>query len=143
MSAAAAIGGGALVGSQPTQGNQFAAIETADFIRILVSEMANQDPFNPQDSAALLEQLSSIRNIESQLVLQDKLETLVLQNQISVAGNLIGRMVTGLDANNDTVQGMVQAVRVQGGRAILELDGGASLPMDRVTRIDAVGPVDG
>ena len=140
---AAAIGGASLVGSQSTANNQFAAIETEDFIRVLVSEMANQDPFDPQDSAALLEQLSSIRNIESQLVLQDKLETLVLQNQISVAGNLIGRLVTGLDANNDNVQGLVQSVRVQDGRAILELDSGASLPMDRVTRIDAVEPVDG
>ena len=137
---AATIGGASLVGSQQMRGNQFAGIETEDFIRVLISELANQDPFDPQDSAALLEQLSSIRNIESQLVLQEKLETLVLQNQVFVAGNLIGRMVTGLDDRNDMVKGLVQSVRVQDGRSVLELDSGASLEMDRVTRIDAVEP---
>lgn len=134
---AGAIGGAASV-TQSAGANRFAEIQTDDFIRVLISEMANQDPFEPQDSAALLEQLSSLRNIESQLVLQDKLEELVLQNQVTNAGSLIGRLVSGLDADNNAVNGIVTSVRVQNGKAILELDSGGALPIDRVTRIDAV-----
>ena len=133
---AAAIGGAAQAVS-PGNANRFAEMQTEDFIRVLLSEMTNQDPFNPQDSAALLEQLSSLRNIESQLVLQQKLEALVLQNQVTTAGGLIGRRVYGVDANHGDVLGIVTSVRIQDGKAILELDSGQSLPMDRVTRIEA------
>lgn len=128
--------GGATLGSGAAAPNRFAELQSDDFVRVMIEELSHQDPFNPQDSAALLEQLSSLRNIESQFSLQEKLESLVLQNQISAAGGLIGRMVTGLDANNNAVQGMVTSVRVQDGQAILELDSGGALPMDRVTRID-------
>ena len=116
--------------------NRFAELESADFMKVLISELSNQDPFNPQDSAALLEQLSSLRNIESQLVLQERLEDLVLQNQITLAGGLIGRIVSGLDPNNDSVEGIVTAVRVRDGKALLELDNGAVLPVDRVMRVE-------
>lgn len=115
----------------------FGSIKTEDFIKILVSELSNQDPFKPQDSGALLEQLSSLRNIESQIDLQKQLESLVLQNQVSSASGLIGRMVTGLDDNNDEIQGVVSSVRVQDGKAVLELNNGKLLSMERVTEIAA------
>jgi flagellar basal-body rod modification protein FlgD len=134
---AAAIGGAAVAATPATSPSRFADIQTDDFIRVLISELANQDPFDPQDSSALLEQLSSLRNIESQLVLQGQIESLVLQNQISLAGTLIGRIVSGLDQNNDSVSGQVTSVRVQNGKAILELEDGQMLAMDHVTRIEA------
>ena len=134
---AAAIGGAAGAATGATNPSRFAEMQTDDFIRVLVSELVNQDPFDPQDSAALLEQLSSLRNIESQLVLQGQFESLVLQNQVSLAGTLIGRLVSGLDQNNDSVSGQVTSVRVQNGKAILELEDGRTLPMDHVTRIEA------
>ena len=134
--------GGAVAGTGGAEQNGFAHIKTADFIKVLISELANQDPFEPQDSAALLEQLSSLRNIESQLSLQEKLEALVLQNQIASAGGLIGRMVSGLDGANDQVEGVVTSVRVAGGNVILELEDGSALPMDRLTRIESSGMVE-
>lgn len=134
---AGAISGAAPV-TQSANANRFAEIQTADFIKVLVSEMANQDPFEPQDSSALLEQLSSLRNIESQLVLQDKLEELILQNQVTNASGLIGRHVSGLDVDNNIVSGIVTSILVQNGKAVLELNSGGALPIDRVNRIDAV-----
>ena len=131
---AGAITGASSVGGAAAAGG-FGDLKSGDFIRVLLTELSNQDPFAPQDSGALLEQLSSLRNIESQLSLQEKLEDLVLQNQISSAGGLIGKEVTGLGENNTQTKGLVTSVRVQDGEAILELDTGRSLPMNRVTRI--------
>ena len=64
-----------------------------------------------------------------------KLQKLVLQNQVATAGGLIGKSVEGKDDSNNSVDGLVTAVRVQDGQAVLELDNGKSLSMDRVTRI--------
>ena len=56
--------------------NGFNALSSEDFIKIIFTELANQDPFQPNDSSALLEQLNSIRSIESDTKLIDKLEDL-------------------------------------------------------------------
>lgn len=133
MSAGAITGAAGLGGGSGGQG--FAGIKSTDFIRIMITELTRQDPFSPQDTAKLLEQLSSIRNIESQLGLEQQISSLVLQNQIAGAGNLIGKLVAGLDAANQKVVGLVTSVRVQDGKAVLELDTGASLEMARVTQI--------
>ena len=59
----------------------------------------------------------------------------MLQNQIASAGGLIGKFVTGLDGLNDSVDGLVTAVRVEGDDVFLELDTGKKLSVDRVTQI--------
>lgn len=115
--------------------NRFAEMSSEQFIRVLITELTNQDPFQPNDSTAILEQLSSLRNIESQLKLQQKLESMVLQNGVTQAGALIGKMVEGLDSNNNTVTGLVTSVRVVNGKAELELDNAKTLPIDRLLRI--------
>jgi len=129
---AGAIGGLSASGSSS---NAFSNIKSEDFIKILISELANQDPLDPQDSSALLEQLSSLRNIESQLSLQDQLEGLVNQNQLAMAGGMIGKLVSGRDSFNSEVSGIVTAIRVEDGKAILELDSARTLPIANVLRI--------
>lgn len=131
---AGAIGGASSLTSASSSG-AFGELDSGEFIKILLSELTNQDPFEPQDSSAMLEQLSTLRNIESQLSLQDQLHDLVLQNQVSSAGGLIGKSVTGLDDNNFSIEGLVTSVRVQDGKAFLELDTGHTVSIDRVTRI--------
>lgn len=113
----------------------FAALNSEEFIRVLMSELSNQDPFKPQDSGALLEQLSSLRNIESQLQLQKSMESLILQNGLSSASGLIGKDVVGLDKNNDEISGTVQSVRVENGKAVLELNNGKLLAVENVRHI--------
>lgn len=115
--------------------NSFASLTSDEFVKVMLSELSNQDPFKPQDSAALMEQFSSLRNIESQLQLQTQLQNLVLQNQISTAGGMIGKLVLGLDDSNQQVLGLVSSVRVASGKVLLELDSGKELAMDRVTQI--------
>lgn len=129
---------GAIAGSSSTttQGaGAFGKLKSEDFLKVMMTELQHQDPFQPQDSSKLLEQFSSLRNIESQLDLQQQLGNLVLQNQVSAAGGLINKIVTGLDASNDKVQGLVTGVRIQDGNVMLDLDSGKTLAMSRVTQI--------
>ncbi|MHC5005226.1 MAG: flagellar hook capping FlgD N-terminal domain-containing protein [Planctomycetota bacterium] len=116
--------------------NRFNEMSSEDFIRIMFTELSNQDPFQPNDSAALLEQLNSIRSIESDLTLVDKLESLVSENQLASAANLIGKTVSGLTADNERVTGRVVSVSRQGDDVHLELDSGFRLALDSVETID-------
>ena len=137
MSAASAVGGNAVstLEGVAKKSNGFSDISSEDFVKILVTELTQQDPLSPNDTQAVLEQLSSLRNIESQVDLQDKLEALVSQNQVAQASGMIGKVVEGLDGNDQKVGGQVVSVRVVDGAAVLELDTGKTLPMNRVTTI--------
>lgn len=122
-------------GATSTQENGFASISSEEFVKILVEELQNQDPFNPQDTTALLEQLSSLRNIESDTLLGDRIEEMVRQNQVSSAGNLIGKVVAGIDTLNANTSGLVTSVRVTSEGVFLELDSGRSMHVDQVQQI--------
>ncbi len=113
----------------------FAELSSEEFIKVLVTELQNQDPLDPQDTTALLEQLSSLRNIESQTSLQDELADLVKQNQVSAAGNMIGKVVQGIDTTNTNATGIVTSVRVTSEGVFLELDNGRTMSMNQVTAI--------
>lgn len=114
---------------------KFGDMTSGEFINVLITEMTNQDPFEPNDSAAVMEQLSSLRNIESQVALQESIELLVTQNNIAQAGGMIGKTIEGLSQNNNEISGTVTAVRVVDGQAQLELDGLQTITLDRVTAI--------
>lgn len=117
----------------PTNG--FAEMSSEDFIRIMFTELSNQDPFQPNDSAALLNQLNSIRSIESDLKLTRQLESLVFGNQFASAGNMLGKLVGGLSENNDRVLGYVIAVKKEGDEIILELDSGDIMKFNNVETV--------
>lgn len=121
--------------------NRMSELSSEEFIQILITELQNQDPFNPNDTSAMLEQISSIRNIESQMDLQTSMEQLVQQNQVASAGGMIGKYVEGHNASNNVVGGVVTSVRVSGDDIILELDSGHSMNMDRVLTISDATPL--
>lgn len=120
--------------AQPTA-NRFQDMKSEDFIKIIFTELSNQDPFQPNDSSALLEQLNSIRSIESDIQLVDKLDSLVQQNQMASAGTLIGRYVTGLTASAQRVSGYVIAANRSGDDVQLQLDSGLSISFDQLENV--------
>ena len=104
-------------------------------MRIMFTQLANQDPFQPSDSSALLEQMNSIRSIEANLDLMGRLDTLVFENKLSSASNLIGKEVEGLSIEGDRVSGTVETVLRQGQNVILQLDTGRRLSIDNILTI--------
>ena len=125
---------------RPNVGSRFSDMSTEDFIRIIFAELANQDPLAPSDSTALLQQLNSIRSIESDLQLIDQLKALVTENQLAAGSNLIGKFVTGLTASSDRVSGQVRSVSREGDSVVLTLDNGFSVPFDSLDTIHDTDP---
>lgn len=115
--------------------SQFSKMSSEDFIKIIFTELSNQDPFQPNDSTALLEQLDSIRSIESDLKLTDQLHSLVSENQLASASTMIGKFIGGLTEDNNRVAGLVVSVIRQGQSVNLELDNGWLVPISGVETI--------
>ena len=130
ISSAAGVGGGSVGAS-----SGFSGLDSEEFVKIIFTELQNQDPFSPNDSSALLEQLNSIRSIESDMALTTQLESIVFQNQLAGAGNLIGRYVQGMAPGGNRVDGQVISVIRQGDMIGVELDTGWVIDVDQVELI--------
>ena len=115
--------------------NRFSEMSSEDFIKIIFTELTNQDPLKPSDSSALLEQMSSIRSIESDIKMAERLDSLVTENQLASAGNMIGKFIGGLSTDNNRVAGFVIAISRENDTVNLELDNGWTVPIDNVERL--------
>jgi len=115
------------------------SMNSSDFIKMMITQLQNQDPLQPTDSNALLQQMSAIGQMQSTSQLQSTLQSLTLQNQIGAASALIGKSVTGMDSTNNTISGLVNSVQVTQSGVSLQLDNGKTLDITRVTQI-APGP---
>jgi flagellar basal-body rod modification protein FlgD len=110
-------------------------LQPTDFIKMMVTQLQNQDPMQPTSNSDLLAQMSQIGQLQSASDLQTTLKSITLQTQIGSASALIGKSVQGLDINGNPITGVVNSVSVAGGNVALQLDTGSSLGLDSVTSI--------
>jgi len=121
----------------PQKSAAFADLGSQDFLKLMLTELTNQDPLQPTDNEALLRQISSIRDIEMSTSLTDTLQKLAGQQQIGSASSLIGQFVTGTPGADGVVtRGLVVGVRfADGGKPVLMLSSGGQLPMEQLGSI--------
>ena len=121
-------------------------LKTEDFIKMMITQLQNQDPLEPAKNQELLAQMSQISQLQSATTLQETVKemaqqnqetigTLALSGQIASAGNLIGKLIEGAGPDGKSVSGLVTSVKVQNNQVQLELDNGKTLPLSNVTRI--------
>lgn len=128
--------------------NPKSQLKVEDFINMMVTQLQNQDPMEPAKNEQLLAQMSQIGQLQSQQelsanqkLLTDSIKTMVLQNNIGAASNLIGKDVDGPvvsdeAGNTSQVSGKVKGVSIKDGNVLLKLDNGATLALDKVTNVD-------
>ena len=145
----AAVGQGPFVVAEPPR-RGLAALSSEEFFRILVTELQQQDPFEPSSSADMINQISQIRSIELSGNLSDSLDALVRQQRISGVSDLIGKLVTARRQNGNgsesEVEGVVTGVRFElSGAVLLELDSGEIInaaDVSKVTTLDQAAHTD-
>lgn len=118
-----------------SSGDAFSALSSEQFIKIIFAELTNQDPLSPNQTKDLLQQVSTIRSIESDVQLTDKLDDLVRQDQISSASGLVGKFVAGKTSSGTKVAGYVGSVTVSREGPILNLSDTVSIPLDNVEQV--------
>jgi flagellar hook assembly protein FlgD len=122
--------------SQLTSGsNAFSELSSEEFVKIMFTELSNQDPLKPNDSTALLEQMAALRSIQSDLELHSKLSDLITRSEFASATSLLGHTISGLDESNIRVVGVVRSVSRTPYGPVLNLDNGARVPFGGVDQM--------
>ncbi|MXQ11679.1 flagellar hook assembly protein FlgD [Microvirga makkahensis] len=89
-----------------------------NFLRLLLTQMQNQDPTEPMKSTEYMAQLATFSQVEQAVKSNEKLDALLSSFALSQADSVIGRTVTSADG---AVSGQVTSVRItsQGPLAML------------------------
>ncbi len=137
MPTSAISGVGTQTAQRTTRDHGVGAMKSEDFFRIMVTELQNQDPLQPNKTSDMISEVSQVRTIEQSTKLGDTLDALVQQQRMSDASGMIGKYVTGQspvgDGSTHTIGGVVTALHYgQDGEATLQLDSGDTLALSQV-----------
>ncbi len=110
-------------------------MKAEDFLSIMVKELQQQDPFEPTSSKDLINQIGQVSSIQSNMELIQTLKDLSLNQKLSAASSLLGKLILGRSEDGDEVNGVVTAVKREGDKIYIELDSGQRLSIDDVLQV--------
>lgn len=105
------------------------------FLRLLTTELSNQDPISPMDDKDFISQLAQFSSLEQSETLNQNMSTFIQSQSITSAAALVGKNVTALDSNSgQMISGMVESIRLNSGEVTLKI-GDNDIPIGNVTSI--------
>lgn len=102
------------------------SIDYDSFLKLLVAEMANQDPTEPMKSSEYVAQLASFSGVEQAIQTNSKLDSLLSSAAFGQTSSVIGRTVVSADG---LTSGVAVAVRVGEGASTAILENGSEVPL--------------
>jgi flagellar basal-body rod modification protein FlgD len=98
-------------------------LDQNDFLTLLIKQMTNQDPLNPQSDTEFASQMAQFTALEQTKTLVSKMSDLSSSSSLQQASSLIGKTVTVTDSDSTSVQGVVSGVAVSDGTAQIVING--------------------
>ncbi|WP_134496206.1 flagellar hook assembly protein FlgD [Microvirga pakistanensis] len=95
-----------------------------NFLRLLLTQMQNQDPTDPMKSTEYMAQLATFSQVEQAVKSNEKLDALLSSVALSQADSVIGRTVTSADGK---VSGEVTSVKITSQGPLATLSNGSEL----------------
>lgn len=112
ISSTAAVGSGSL--------SQSSNIGIQDFLKILTSQLNNQDPLKPVDNQEFVAQIAQFATLEQSRQLNEKIDSLLTVQSSVQSLSLLGRTVD-VNQNGFTISGKVSALDVSTGNTLLTI----------------------
>jgi flagellar basal-body rod modification protein FlgD len=115
----------ASIGSSSAQKKETDALQDVnldDFLKLMITELQNQDPLNPLENDQLISQIGELRSIAATDKLSSTLDAALLGQNLASATNLIGANIDGISEDGQRVSGIVERVSVAEGTPTLHLE---------------------
>ena len=110
------------------------ALGKDDFLKLLVTQLQNQDPLSPTDNTQFVAQLAQFSALEQMSNVSSAMQSLTSTSQLAQGAALAGRTVTYQLGDADAVTGVVGKVTLKDGAVSLEIDG-KSVPLSAIQEI--------
>ena len=106
------------------------------FMKLLVAQLKNQNPMQPTDSSAYMQQMAVFAQVEKLGQLLDSQKASQATQQRLSAEALVGMQVTGSDSDANQITGTVTSVQLDGTSPVLTLADGSTLDLSTITKVE-------
>jgi len=100
-----------------------AELDFNDLLKIIVTQLSQQNPSKAASTTDLVNQYMSIANLQSSTTLKTNSETEVEQARQTFAANLVGKKVNILDKDANLITGSIESSRVLDKSILLTIGG--------------------
>ncbi len=115
-------------------------LDQSDFLKLLSTQLANQDPLDPQKDTEMIAQMSTFSSVEQMGDLVTSLKSFIVSQDFVSAQNMLGKYVT-VTKDNATTSGVVTSVGYDDdGVSIIRIGDKVFNPSD-VTEVRTEAPV--
>jgi flagellar basal-body rod modification protein FlgD len=111
-------------GASPTSAPSKSSLNIQDFLRILTSQLNNQDPLKPMDNQEFVAQLAQFTSLQQTQQLNEKLDSLLSIQAANQSVGLLGRSVD-VQTSSGKVTGTVTALDFSSGSPQLSVRQGS------------------
>ena len=111
---------------------QINGVGLQDFLKILTSQLSNQDPLKPLDNQEFIAQEAQFSALEQSQQLNQKIEQLLSVQASTQSVGLLGKTVD-INSSSGTVSGQVKGFSLSNGEPLLTIQTGAGSQIDGVT----------
>jgi flagellar basal-body rod modification protein FlgD len=87
-------------------------ININQFLQMMIAELQNQDPMNPESNSQIMQELGQMQQITSSNNLNTTLNSVALGQAIGNGTSLIGKTIDGIDDNGNPAAGVVTKVSI-------------------------------
>ncbi len=114
-------------------------LDQGDFLKLLATQLANQDPLNPSNDLNSISQMATFSSVEQMGDLVTSLKAFIVSQDFASAQSMLGRHVT-VTQDKTTASGIVTAVGYdKEGKSIIRIGDRTFSPAD-VTEIRDAAP---
>lgn len=126
---------GAAQAGSGTTNNALGQLGSDAFLQLLVAQLKYQNPMNPSDSTAMLEQTAMFTTVETLQSIAEMNQTLMGFQEVTMALGVVGKHIEGLSLDGYQIEGNVDSVRFTADGPFLLLDTGDEMPMVNVISV--------
>ncbi len=114
-------------GTQTT--NNAGALSKDDFLKLLITQLENQDPLSPANDTEFIAQMAQFSSLE-------QMQNLNMAMQTTKASSMIGSLVSWPNDKGEILSGVVTGVQIVNGEPKLMIGGGTPIAVDKVLTVE-------
>ncbi|HEX5472673.1 MAG TPA: flagellar hook capping FlgD N-terminal domain-containing protein [Lacipirellulaceae bacterium] len=108
--------------TSPSTADAINDLDMSSFLKLMITELQQQDPLNPMDNKDMLDQIAQIRAVGASDQLTKTLNSVLLGQNITSATNLIGADITALTDDGQQISGVVSHIAIDQGVPKLHIE---------------------
>ncbi|MCP3977322.1 MAG: hypothetical protein GY720_22765 [bacterium] len=118
-----------------TDSNGIGQLGSDAFLKLLVAQLKYQNPLQPTDGAAMLQQTAQFTTVETLQSIAAMNQQLMGFQQVTMGLGLVGKHVDAIGLDGNPTQGNVESLRFTVDGPFLVLEDGQEIPMTNVISV--------